>query len=162
VISWASAGRESSVCFVRPLSASRMRRAINAPESRFDLAYNAAHALALAALRIRGYRAEKRYIVFQALPHTFDDYAPTWRLLDRCHRERNATEYEGITTVDERLLEGLIAAAFGVEQRVRSFAETHGLSLPRSTKNDQSVVRADFGGADRHSETLTRSVLRTR
>ncbi len=34
-------------------------------ESRFDLAYNAAHALSLAALRIAGYRARNRYIVFQ-------------------------------------------------------------------------------------------------
>lgn len=33
-------------------------------ESRFDLAYNAAHALCLAALRATGYRASNRYIVF--------------------------------------------------------------------------------------------------
>ncbi|HVS14100.1 MAG TPA: hypothetical protein VMV46_09250 [Thermoanaerobaculia bacterium] len=39
-------------------------------DSRFDLAYNAAHALALAALRSHGYRADKRYLVFQALAHT--------------------------------------------------------------------------------------------
>jgi hypothetical protein len=38
-------------------------------ESRFDLAYNAAHALSLAALRCHGYRADKRYVVFQALAH---------------------------------------------------------------------------------------------
>src|SRR4051812_14533194 len=68
----------------------------NSPESRFDLAYNAAHAFALAALRFHRYRSEKRYIVFQVLPHTLGVAAPTWRLLDRCHRERNATEYEGL------------------------------------------------------------------
>lgn len=39
-------------------------------EGRFDLAYNAAHALSLAALRWHGYRAGNRYIVFQVLPHT--------------------------------------------------------------------------------------------
>jgi hypothetical protein len=39
-------------------------------ESRFDLAYGAAHALCLAALRHHGYRASKRYIVFQILPDT--------------------------------------------------------------------------------------------
>ncbi len=32
-------------------------------EGRFDLAYNAAHALSLAALRWYGYRAQHRYIV---------------------------------------------------------------------------------------------------
>jgi hypothetical protein len=41
-------------------------------ESRFDLAYNAAHALALAALRAKGYRSESRYLVFQCLQHTLD------------------------------------------------------------------------------------------
>jgi len=41
-----------------------------AAESRFDLAYNAAHALGLAALRWHGYRSEHRYLVFQCLEHT--------------------------------------------------------------------------------------------
>jgi len=41
-------------------------------EGRFDLAYNAAHALCLAALRRLGYRSANRYIVFQVLPHTSD------------------------------------------------------------------------------------------
>ena len=80
-------------------------------ESRFDLAYNAAHALALAALRWHGYRADKRYLVFQVLPHTLGTAAPTWRLLAKCHVERNQTEYQGFWRVDEALLAGLIDAA---------------------------------------------------
>jgi hypothetical protein len=102
------------------------RKTANAPESRFDLAYNAAHAFALAALRIHGYRPDKRYIVFQALPHTLGIDTPTWRLLDRCHRERNATEYEGRSSVDEKLLEGLIEAALTLLPRVRALAESQG------------------------------------
>jgi hypothetical protein len=51
-------------------------------ESRFDLAYNAAHALSLAALRWHGYRPDKRYIVFQALAHTLDLPAAQWRVLE--------------------------------------------------------------------------------
>jgi hypothetical protein len=90
----------------------------NSPESRFDLAYNAAHALA--ALRFHGYRSEKRYIVFQALPHTLGVAASTWRLLDRCHRERNATEYEGLGDIDQKLLAGLIDAARELLDRVRN------------------------------------------
>jgi hypothetical protein len=39
-------------------------------DSRFDLAYNAAHALALFALRRLGYRSDNRYLVFQCLPHS--------------------------------------------------------------------------------------------
>ena len=61
-------------------------------ESRFDLAYNAAHALALAALRFRGYRSESRYLVFQCLQHTIDLPSEQWRVLDQAHRKRNLAE----------------------------------------------------------------------
>jgi hypothetical protein len=104
------------------------RKTTIAPESRFDLAYNAAHALALAALRIHGFRTDKRYVVFQALPHTLGVDTPTWRLLDRCHRERNATEYGGRASVDQKLLDGLIDAALDLLPRVRALAESQGFS----------------------------------
>lgn len=64
-------------------------------EGRFDLAYNAAHALSLAALRWHGYRAGNRYIVFQALPHTLGLGPEVWRVLAKCHEVRNLGEYEG-------------------------------------------------------------------
>ena len=82
----------------------------NSLESRFDLAYNAAHALCLAALRRSGYRATNRYIVFQVLPHTLGVGPEVWRVLARCHDLRNRGEYEGDLYVDERLLTDLIAA----------------------------------------------------
>jgi hypothetical protein len=83
-------------------------------ESRFDLAYNAAHALCLAALRAKGYRASNRYIVFQVLPHTLGLGPVVWRVLDLCHNKRNLGEYEGLLEVDERLLGDLITAAQSV------------------------------------------------
>ena len=46
---------------------------------RFDLAYNASHALCLAALRWHGYRSSNRYIVFQVLPHTLGLGPEVWR-----------------------------------------------------------------------------------
>ena len=82
----------------------------NSLESRFDLAYNAAHALCLAALRRSGYRATNRYIVFQVLPHTLGVGPEVWRVLARCHELRNRGEYEGDLYVDERLLSDLITA----------------------------------------------------
>jgi len=82
----------------------------NSLESRFDLAYNAAHALCLAALRRAGYRATNRYIVFQVLPHTLGLGPEVWRVLARCHDLRNRGEYEGDLHVDERLLIDLINA----------------------------------------------------
>ena len=85
-----------------------------AMESRFDLAYNAAHALCLAALRRAGYRAGNRYIVFQVLPHTLGLGPEVWRVLDKCHNARNLGEYEGLLDVDERLVKDLITATQAV------------------------------------------------
>jgi hypothetical protein len=80
-------------------------------ESRFDLAYNASHALALAALRWHGYRSDNRYIVFQCLQHTLGTPPPIWRLLAQCHQRRNVAEYEGHLEVSDQLLLELIDAA---------------------------------------------------
>lgn len=87
------------------------RQPILSLESRFDLAYNAAHAAALSALRTHGYRSENRYLVFQSLEHTLG-YAPTqWLLLDQAHKKRNLAEYEGDLDVTEGFVEELIDAA---------------------------------------------------
>ena len=83
-------------------------------ESRFDLAYNAAHSLCLAALRKAGYRSSNRYIVFQVLPHTLGLGPEVWRVLDKCHNARNLGEYEGLLEVDERLVKDLITATQAV------------------------------------------------
>ena len=87
-------------------------------ESRFDLAYNAAHALCLAALRKQGFRAGNRYIVFQVLPHTLNLGPEVWRVLDKCHNTRNLGEYEGFLDIDERLVTDLIAATQAVAHAV--------------------------------------------
>ena len=79
-------------------------------ESRFDLAYNAAHALSLAALRWYGYRSDNRYMVFQCLPHTLAVGPDVWRLLAHCHGLRNRGEYEGLFEMDEQLVSELIMA----------------------------------------------------
>lgn len=80
-------------------------------ESRFDLAYNAAHALSLAALRQLGYRSDNRYLVFQCLQHTLELSPARWRVIDQAHRKRNLAEYEGIVDVDEASLESLLRVA---------------------------------------------------
>ncbi|MGS0895575.1 hypothetical protein ACVBGC_24045 [Burkholderia stagnalis] len=66
-----------------------------ATESQFILAYDAAHAASRAALRAHGYRSDDRYLVFQCLEHTIGWPTEKWRVLDTCHRRRNAAEYEG-------------------------------------------------------------------
>ena len=93
-------------------------------DSRFDLAYNAAHALALYALRRLGYRSDNRYLVFQTLPHTTGLPPEVWRVLAKAHERRNLAEYEGHLARDEQLLKELVTAA----TRLRAVVE----SLPSS------------------------------
>jgi len=87
-------------------------------DSRFDLAYNAAHALALAALRWHGYRSENRYLVFQTLVHTLALPNEQWRVLDTAHTKRNYIEYEGIADVDEQLVAAMIRVTQEVAKRL--------------------------------------------
>lgn len=83
-------------------------------QGRFDLLYNAAHALSLAALRYHGFRPVNRYVVFQTLPHTLGLGPAVWRVLDKAHDARNRAEYRGAWTVDERLLADLPVACRAV------------------------------------------------
>ena len=91
-------------------------------ESRFDLGYNSAHALCLAALRRTGFRPANRYIVFQALPHTLGLGPEVWRILAMAHQRRNDAEYEGFVDVEERLVEDLITAGRAVETALNALA----------------------------------------
>ena len=88
-------------------------------DSRFDLAYNAAHGLALVALRRMGYRSDNRYLVFQALPHTVGAAAGLWRVLAKAHARRNAIEYRGYIEHDERLLAELISATQSLREMLK-------------------------------------------
>ncbi len=90
----------------------------NSLDGRFDLAYNAAHALCLAALRQHGYRPCKRYVVFQVLPHTLGLGPEVWRVLAKCHDMRNLGEYEGILNLDERIVSSLVEACRAVADKL--------------------------------------------
>ena len=92
--------------------------------SRFDLAYNAAHAFSLAALRWHGYRSDNRYMVFQALPHTAGVATATWRILAKAHEVRNVAEYEGQFDADATLLRNLLDAADTVRLAVVALSAT--------------------------------------
>ncbi|WP_206207908.1 hypothetical protein [Ahniella affigens] len=61
-------------------------------DSRFDLAYNASHALALYALRRAGYLCDTRYLAVQSLPHTVGVPAETSRVLAKARERHNLAE----------------------------------------------------------------------
>ena len=87
---------------------------------RFSLAYSAAHALALAAMRWHGYRSDKRYLVFQCLQHTVGLENAKWRVLDKCHKQRNLAEYEGHLEITPQLLQELIDITEGLLESVEA------------------------------------------
>jgi hypothetical protein len=86
--------------------------------SQFDLAYNAAHALSLAALWRAGYRSDSRYLVFQCTQHTLGLEAESWRVLEQAHNKRNLAEYEGGIDIEDQLLHALIRVTKLVAERM--------------------------------------------
>lgn len=100
-------------------------------ESRFDLAYNAAHALSLAAMRWHGYRPDRhRFLVFQALVHTLKLAPEAARIPDKSHSRRNLAEYEGYFDADPQLLDELIAVTKIVRMEVEKLAPVVILQKP--------------------------------
>lgn len=101
------------------------RNAALSPDSRFILAYDAAHSLALAALRWHGFRPDNRYIVFQALGATLSLPTARWRFLDNCHQKRNVALYDGDFAEDEQLIAELVEAATGLQVAVTALGPIH-------------------------------------
>lgn len=92
------------------------------PDSRFDLAYGAAHRLALAALRHEGYRSEDRITVFQTLAHTLGTDRLHIQTFLRAHNERNLAEYQGRMEIDPKLLAELLRSTKALETAVGKLA----------------------------------------
>jgi hypothetical protein len=84
-------------------------------DSQFDLACEAAHRFALAALRQHGYRSENRITVFQALVHTLATPKADLQIFLKAHNERNLAAYEGRVDIDAKLLAELIGATRRLE-----------------------------------------------
>jgi hypothetical protein len=92
------------------------------PDSQFDLAYGAAHRLALAALRREGYRSEDRITVFQTLVHTLGTERSHIQTFLRAHNERNLAEYQGRMEIDAKLLADLLRSTKALETEVGKLA----------------------------------------
>jgi|SRR3954447_6811007 hypothetical protein len=111
---WSAA--ETNILLKR--AAGLLRDAANASlgsPSRFSLAYEAAFALATAALRLAGFRVDAsrghRAVVFQALPHTVDATAELWTGLSAAHDRRNAVEYSAALAPTEAEARDLLRMA---------------------------------------------------
>lgn len=90
--------------------------------SRFSLAYNAAHSLALAALRAAGYRPSgsgHRIVLFQVLEFTLDAPKRVALALVQHHVRRNRLEYDA-AEVSEVEAKDLLELVSELEAMVRS------------------------------------------
>lgn len=124
----ANAEEFAGLCAAAEESLADARNPGNGLGSRFRLAYAAAHAFSLAALRHKGYRARHRYIVFQVLPHTLGLGTETWRVLALAHDKRNLAEYEGHVEASEQLVVDVLAAVDTVAAHVRALPPIAGKS----------------------------------
>jgi hypothetical protein len=91
------------------------------PDSKFTLAYGAAHRLALAALRHEGYRSEDR-ISLSPLVHALGTGAADIQAFLKPHNARNLAEYQGHVDVGEKLLADLIRCTKTLEAAVARLA----------------------------------------
>jgi hypothetical protein len=106
---------------LRRIADAKLADAANASlsfDSRFDLLYGAAHALALLALRRLGYRAGHRFLVFRVLQHTTHLPAEWQRVLSKAHEHRNLAEYEGHVDHDEKLYAALVEAVARLREEI--------------------------------------------
>jgi len=99
------------------------RKSSLAIESRFDLSYNASHALALAALRWHGYRSDNRYLVFQCLQYTLGLAPEHWRILALGHERRNLAEYQGHLEIEEKLIVDMIKVTEMLSKKLSSLGK---------------------------------------
>jgi hypothetical protein len=58
--------------------------------------------------------------VFQCLQHTVELENAKWRVLDKCHKQRNIAEYEGYLEITPQLLQELIGVTGEVLGRVEA------------------------------------------
>jgi hypothetical protein len=97
--------------------------------NRFKLAYDAAHALALAAIRAHGYRPGAgpghRAIVFQSLVHTIGVSATLASSLNRYHTKRNRSEYDGLVIATDAEASDLLALTTELQTLVLRWLHKH-------------------------------------
>lgn len=89
---------------------------------RFEFAYTAAHALALASLRLNALRPANgpghRAIVFLTLPQTIDAPQTLASSLNRYHTKRNKSEYGEWSEVSEAEARDMLELATALQRRV--------------------------------------------
>lgn len=105
------------------------RRKENSEATRFNIAYEAAHAPALAALRANDLRPAQgpghRAIVFNVLDATTTAPSSVCVPLGKAHDKRNKLTYDGLTTFSRTELSELIESVDALDKIVRDLLSQH-------------------------------------
>jgi len=96
----------------------------------FNIAYNAALQVALAALAASGYRPARggphHHYAIQSLAFTLSVDSNTIRLLDRFRKKRNAAEYDQVGAVSGQEVKEMLELATELRQQIRLWlSENH-------------------------------------
>jgi uncharacterized protein (UPF0332 family) len=96
----------------------------------FNIAYNAALHVALAALAAIGYRPARgsshHYYAIQSLAFTLGTPAETVRMLDRFRKKRNTAEYDQVGAVSEKEAREMLEWAEMLRKEARAWlAKSH-------------------------------------
>lgn len=95
---------------------------------RFNIAYNAALQLAIAALAAAGYRASRdshHYRVIQSLALTVGADADLVSQFDAFRKKRNISAYERMGTVSQQECGEMVKLAMTLEKQVRAWLKSH-------------------------------------
>ena len=99
---------------------------------RFNIAYNAALQVAVAALMAAGYQADRsshHYRVFQSLPYTLGTDSRTIQKLDVFRKKRNIADYERANVVSELEAEEMLKVASKPREEFDTWIAAHHPSL---------------------------------
>jgi len=101
----------------------------------FNIAYNAALQLAIAALAASGYRVDRggahHHHAVQSLAHTLELDAETVRLFDRFRKKRNVSEYDSVGTITRQEAKEMLALATRLREQLAAWLRSkHPRLLP--------------------------------
>lgn len=95
---------------------------------RYKAAYDASHAFALAAIKMRGFRPKEgghRQSLFAALAHALPATERDQPVFEQAHKERNRSEYDGAPIdITDSKLQALVAAAANLQEETLSLYKT--------------------------------------
>ncbi len=109
-------------------------------DGRYNNAYSAAHALAQAAFKLRGFRTTDsrghRQTLFSALEHAVPAIGKEKSIFEKAHSLRNKAEYEGDPIdLQQSMVDDLLRATESLQTEVKLLHKAWRIQQPRTTSH---------------------------